>query len=123
MELNDETILLLSKSIANQISHINPSQKTKEMFDEMNKKNECMQKSVDSVEHKMDLHVQDFGHFKDTMATWMDTHSKQQQEHNVLIQKQLDSKADKWVQKTISSLGWFVILAVIGALLGLVIIK
>jgi len=123
MELTDEKLILLAQSIADRVGHLNPSQKTLQMFEEMNKKNESMQKSVDSVEHKMDLHVQDFGHFKDTMATWMDTHSKQQQEHNVLIQKQLDSKADKWVQKTLSSLGWFVILAVIGALLGLVIIK
>ena len=123
MELTDDKIILLARSVADQVGHLNPSQKTLQMFEEMNKKNESMQKSVDSVEHKVDLHVQDFGHFKDTMATWMETHSKQQQEHNVLIQKQLDSKADKWVQKTISSIGWFVILAVIGALLGLVIIK
>lgn len=123
MELTDDKIILLARSVADQVGHLNPSQKTLQMFEEMNKKNESMQKSVDSVEHKMDLHVQDFGHFKDTMATWMETHSKQQQEHNVLIQKQLDSKADKWVQKTLSGLGWFVILAVIGALLGLVIIK
>lgn len=123
MELTDDKIILLARSVADQVGHLNPSQKTLQMFEEMNKKNESMQKSVDSVEHKVDLHVQDFGHFKDTMATWMDTHSKQQEEHNILIQRQLDSKADKWVQKTISSIGWFVILAVIGALLGLVIIK
>ena len=123
MELTDEKLILLARSIADRVGHLNPSQKTLQMFEEMNKKNDSMQKSVYSVEHKMDLHVQDFGHFKDTMATWMDTHSKQQEEHNVLIQKQLDSKADKWVQKILSSIGWFVILAVIGALLGLVIIK
>lgn len=123
MELTDEKLILLAQSIADRVGHLNPSQKTLQMFEEMNKKNESMQKSVDSVEHKMDLHVQDFRHFQDKMATWMETHSKQQQEHNVLIQKQLDSKADKWVQKTLSGLGWFVILAVIGALLGLVIIK
>lgn len=123
MELTDDKIILLARSVADQVGHLNPSQKTLQMFEEMNKKNESMQKSVDSVEHKMDLHVQDFGHFKDTMATWMETHSKQEQERNDLIQKQLDSKADKWVQKTLSSIGWFVILAVIGALLGLVIIK
>ena len=123
MELTDDKIILLARSVADQVGHLNPSQKTLQMFEEMNKKNESMQKSVDSVEHKVDLHVQDFGHFKDTMATWMETHSKQEQERNDLIQKQLDSKADKWVQKTLSSIGWFVILAVIGALLGLVIIK
>ena len=123
MELNDDQVILFANTVSKQIQHFNPSQKTLQMFEEMNKKNESMQKSVDSVEHKMDLHVQDFGHFKDTMATWMETHSKQEQERNDLIQKQLDSKADKWVQKTLSSIGWFVILAVIGALLGLVIIK
>jgi len=116
MELTDDNIIRLANTIADKIGHIQPSQKTKEMFEEMNKKTDTLQKGIDSMEHKMDLHVQDFRHFKESMTDCMSNHQKTQDDTLSELKKNMESKAGKWVEGTIK---WAALLIIGGVLIAL----
>lgn len=114
--ISDDQIVLLVQSVANQASHLKPSQDTKKMFDELDKK-------FDKLGHSVDLHVQDFKYFKDEMANKMDVHQRIQDETLKELRSQIDSKAGKWVEGALRWATYLIIGAVVVALLELVIKK
>lgn len=117
MNLTDEQVILLARSVADKVAHLKSSPETKKMFEEMNKKTDTLQKGMESMEHKMDMHVQDFRHFRETMANSMDNHQKVQDETLSELKKNIDLKAGKWVEGTIK---WAALLIVGAVLLALI---
>jgi len=116
MNLTDDQVVLLASTVADKVAHLKPSLETQKMFDEMNKKTDTLQKGIDSMEHKMDMHVQDFRHFRELMATSMSNHQKVQDETLAELKKNLDSKAGKWVEGTIK---WAALLIIGGVLVAI----
>ena len=117
MNITDDQVVLLVNSIADRISHLKSSPETKQMFEEMNKKTDTLQKGIESMEHKMDMHVQDFKHFRETMTNPMSIHQKVQDETLSELKKSIDLKAGKWVEGTIK---WAALLIVGAVLLALI---
>ena len=117
MNITDDQVVLLVNSIADRISHLKSSPETKQMFEEMNKKTDTLQKGIESMEHKMDMHVQDFKHFRETMTNSMSNHQKVQDETLSELKKSIDLKAGKWVEGTIK---WAALLIVGAVLLSLI---
>lgn len=114
--INDDQLVLLAQSVANQVSHIKPSQETKKMFDELDKK-------FDKLGHSVDLHVQDFKYFKEEVTKAFDEHNRLQRESNQEMRERIDSKAGKWVEGALRWATYLIIGAVVVALLELVIKK
>lgn len=114
--LNDDQLVSLAQTVADKVSHLKPSQETKKMFDELDKK-------FDKLGHSVDLHVQDFKYFKDEMANKMDVHQRIQDETLKELRSQIDNKAGKWVEGALRWATYLIIGAVIIALLEIVIKK
>ena len=122
MNLTDDQVVLLASTVADKVAHLKPSQETQKMFDEMNKKTDTLQKGIDSMEHKMDLHVQDFRHFRETMSLQMTNHQKTQDETLKELKCGIDSKAGKWVEGAMKWAAFLIIGAVLGALMKVILI-
>lgn len=116
IEFSDEQVILFANTVSDRVQHIKPSQDTKKMFDELDKK-------FDKLGHSVDLHVQDFKYFKDEMANKMDVHQRIQDETLKELRSQIDSKAGKWVEGALRWATYLIIGAVVVALLELVIKK
>ncbi len=114
--MSDDNVMKLINSITDKVSHLKSSPETIKMFEEMNKKTDTLQKGIDSMEHKMDLHVQDFRHFKESMTDCMSNHQKTQDDTLSELKKNMESKAGKWVEGTIK---WAALLIIGGVLIAL----
>ena len=120
-----EFITKVSDSITNRIQHTSPSQKTKEMLEELDKKTNNLEKSLSSIDHKLDLHVSDFKHREESFKDFMDRHEKVQTETFREIKEQLknlgDSKAGVWVERAIRWVLYTIVGAVVLSILALVV--
>ena len=120
-----EFITKVSDSITNRIQHTSPSQKTKEMLEELDKKTNNLEKSLSNIDHKLDLHVSDFKHREESFRDFMDRHEKIQTETFREIKEQLknlgDSKAGIWVERAIRWVLYTIVGAVVLSILALVV--
>lgn len=120
-----EFITKVSDSITNRIQHTSPSQKTKEMLEELDKKTNNLEKSLSSIDHKLDLHVSDFKHREESFKEFMDRHEKIQTETFREIKAQLqtlgESKAGIWVERAIRRVLYTIVGAVVLSILALVV--
>jgi len=135
MEITDEKLLKLAQSIANQVCHIQPTQKTINMFEELDKKTNTLQKSIDSIENKLELQVQESRHLNEKILLMLDNHQKandetvrilkdgiesekkRREEEIIEMKKTLGKKASMWVETTLKGLGWLLVSIVIIAVL------
>lgn len=120
-----EFITKVSDSITNRIQHNSPSQKTKEMLEELDKKTNNLEKSLSNIDHKLDLHVSDFKHREESFRDFMDRHEKIQTETFREIKEQLknlgDSKAGIWVERAIRWVLYTIVGAVVLSIMALVV--
>ena len=120
-----EFITKVSDSITNRIQHTSPSQKTKEMLEELDKKTNNLEKSLSNIDHKLDLHVSDFKHREESFKEFMDRHEKIQTETFQEIKEQLknlgDSKAGIWVERAIRWVLYTIVGAVVLSIMALVV--
>lgn len=120
-----EFITKVSDSITNRIQHTSPSQKTKEMLEELDKKTNNLEKSLSNIDHKLDLHVSDFKHREESFKEFMDRHEKIQTETFREIKEQLktlgDSKAGVWVERAIRWVLYTIVGAVVLSIMALVV--
>jgi seryl-tRNA synthetase len=137
MEISDDKIIKLAKSIADQVCHIQPTQKTINMFEELDKKTNTLQKSIDSIENKLELQVQESRHLNEKILLMLDNHQKandetvrilkdgienekeRREEEIKIIRNNIEKKASMWVETTLKGLGWLVISTIIIAILKL----
>jgi hypothetical protein len=134
MEISDDKLIKLAKSIADQVCHIQPTQKTIEMFEELDKKTNHLQKSLDSIGNKLDLQVQRTEHLNEKMLLMLDNHQKSNDEMMKLLQKgiqdeekkreedyknlkyELSRKADSWVEVHLKKATWIIVSLIITAI-------
>jgi len=129
MEMTDDQLVVfvnkVAESVNNNIQHVSPSRKTNEMFEELDKKTSNLEKSLSSIDHKLDLHVSDFKHREESFKDFMDRHEKIQTETFQEIKGQLEAlnkmKAGKWVENALRWVAYTVISSVILAVLALVV--
>lgn len=111
--ITDDQLVKIINSAADKAAHLRPSQETQKMIEDLDKK-------FDKLNHSVDLHVQDFKYFKEKMAESMDMHQKIQDETLKELKSQLDRKAGKWVEGALRWATYLVIGAVVIALLELI---
>lgn len=116
IEFSDEQVILFANTVSDRVQHIKPSQETKKMFDELDKK-------FDKLGHSVDLHINDFKHFSEEMTRRFDEHQKIQEKTLEELQKSIETKAGKWVERAVSWSIYLIFTILITAITGLVIIK
>ena len=120
--LSDDQIILFANTVAN-ATHLKPSQETKKMFDELDKKYESTDKKVDRLGFSLDLHINDNKHFNEETSRKLDETSIKLEEIKTVVRDGLSGKAGKWVEAPMKILITTVSLGVLYALLELVIKK
>lgn len=114
--ISDDQLVKLAQSVANMASHVKPSQETLVMIEELDKK-------FDKLGHSVDLHINDFKHFSEEMTRRFDEHQKIQEKTLEELQKSIETKAGKWVERAVSWSIYLIFTILITAITGLVIIK
>ena len=125
IEFSDEQVILFANTVSDRVQHIKPSQETKKMLEELDKKTNNLEKSLSSIDHKLDLHVSDFKHREESFKEFMDRHEKIQTETFREIKAQLqtlgESKAGIWVERAIRWVLYTIVGAVVLSILALVV--
>ena len=123
--ISDDQLVKLAQSVANMASHVKPSKETMVMLEELDKKTNNLEKSLSSIDHKLDLHVSDFKHREESCKEFMDRHEKVQTETFREIKEQLqnlgDSKAGVWVERAIRWVLYTIVGAVVLSIMALVV--
>ena len=125
IEFSDEQVILFANTVSDRVQHIKPSQETKKMLEELDKKTNNLEKSLSSIDHKLDLHISDFKHREESFKEFMDRHEKIQTETFREIKAQLqtlgESKAGIWVERAIRRVLNTIVVAVVLSILALVV--
>lgn len=123
IELSDEQVIIFANTVSEQIQHIKPSQETKKMLSELDKKYESTDKKVDRLGFSLDLHINDNKHFNEETSRKLNETSIKLEEIKTVVKDGLSGKAGKWVEAPMKILITTVSLGVLYALLELVIKK
>lgn len=110
MNLTDDQVVLLASTVADKVAHLKSSPETKQMFEEMNKKQESTDRKVEKLGFTLDLHINDNKHFNEETSRKLDDLKK-------IVESGLKEKANKWVESSMKLVAVIVVTAVIGALM------
>ena len=101
MEITDEKLFKLANNIAESIAqreqHVQPTQKTIQMFEELNKKSEGLQKGIDTIGTDLKLHVITNQHFSEEVKKAFENQQKRSEEQTATLREmiQLEKEARK----------------------------
>lgn len=128
MELNDDQAIRFINTVTDKLSHLQPSQKTKEMFENIDKKQEDMKNVISEVKTDVKVIISMIDSMKQLETERWKNHEKIQFERDIAISKEMGEKAGKeevayvrsdvsTLKKTIWGIGGAVVMAVIYAVL------